>query len=157
MKIEIVIGNLFDQKVDAIVNPWNRNIIPHWLIVKQGIAKGIQAQGGIEIFKELSKKGSMPLGSAVLTNAGNLKYKGIIHVAGINLFWFASEYSIKHSVLNSIKIAESEGYESLAIPLIGSGSGHRSSEWSLKIIKETLEKLESNIDLKIIKFSRKKD
>lgn len=157
MKIEVVTGNLFNQKVDAIVNPWNRNIIPHWLIIKQGIAKGIEAQGGIEIFKELSKKGSIPLGSAVLTTAGNLKYKGIIHVAGINMFWFASEYSIRNSVINSVKIAESESYKSIAIPLIGSGSGNRSSEWSLKIIKETLEKLESNIDVKIIKFSRKKD
>ncbi|MCP4592763.1 MAG: hypothetical protein GY842_18670 [bacterium] len=40
----------------------------------------------------------MPLGGAVLTSAGRLKYKAIVHVAGINLLWFATEKSIRASV-----------------------------------------------------------
>jgi O-acetyl-ADP-ribose deacetylase len=35
----------------------------------------------------------MPLGNAVLTGAGKLPYAGIIHVAGIDLLWRASERS----------------------------------------------------------------
>jgi hypothetical protein len=32
MRIETVTGELLDQPVDAIVNAWNRNIIPWWLL-----------------------------------------------------------------------------------------------------------------------------
>ncbi len=31
--LEIVIGDLLDQSVDVIVNSWNRNIIPWWLLL----------------------------------------------------------------------------------------------------------------------------
>ena len=33
MNVTIVEGNLLDQDVDVIVNAWNRNIIPWWLLL----------------------------------------------------------------------------------------------------------------------------
>jgi hypothetical protein len=36
MVMEEVDGDLLDQPVDAIVNAWNRNIIPWWLLLPQG-------------------------------------------------------------------------------------------------------------------------
>ena len=32
-KVTVVEGNLLDQSVDVIVNAWNRNIIPWWLLL----------------------------------------------------------------------------------------------------------------------------
>ncbi len=37
MKVELVIGNILDQEVEAIVNSWNRNIIPSWLLLPLNI------------------------------------------------------------------------------------------------------------------------
>ncbi len=38
MKYEIVEGDLIGQDVDVIVNAWNRNIIPWWLLLPQGVS-----------------------------------------------------------------------------------------------------------------------
>ncbi len=42
---------------------------------------------------------------AVPTSAGRLPFKGIIHVAGINMLWRVSEWSIRQSVRNAIVLA----------------------------------------------------
>ena len=91
MEIFIVEGNLLDQKVDVIVNSWNRNIIPWYLLLPQGVSGAIKRKAGYKPFKELPKFKSIPLGGAVMTSAGKLKYKAIIHVAGINMLWRATE------------------------------------------------------------------
>ena len=123
MKAHIAQGNLLDQDVDVIVNAWNRNIIPWWLLLPQGVSGAIKKRGGTGPFKELRKHGSIPLGGAVLTSAGQLPFKGIIHVAGINMLWRASERSIRVSVGNALTIATEKGFRSIAFPLIGAGSG----------------------------------
>src|SRR5262250_1975493 len=108
MQPELVTGDLLDQDVEVIVNAWNRNIIPWWLLLPQGVSGAIKKRGGIAPFKELAKHGPMPLGSAVLTSAGKLPFKAIIHVAGINLLWRASEKSIRDSIASAIRIASSK-------------------------------------------------
>ena len=90
----VVEGDLLGQKVDAIVNPWNRNIIPWWLLLPQGVSGAIKRHAGVEPFREVGRHGPIPLGGAVMTGAGRLEYRAIIHVAGINMFWRASEYSV---------------------------------------------------------------
>src|SRR5438046_1343761 len=95
---EVVKGDLLDQKVDAIVDSWNRNFIPWWLLLPQGVSGAIKRKAGLQPFREVSLYGLLPLGGAVLTSAGRLPYKGIIHVAGINLLWRATEGSIRKSV-----------------------------------------------------------
>lgn len=107
-----------------IVNAWNRNIIAGWLLLPQGVSGSIKRRGGTAPFKEVGKRGAIPLGGAVLTSAGNLPFKGIIHVAGINMLWMASERSIRDSVKNAVLLAHEIGVQSIAFPLIGAGSGN---------------------------------
>jgi len=152
MKAELVIGSILDQDVEVIVNSWNRNIIPWWLLLPQGVSGAIKKHGGIQPFKEIVKFGSIPLGEARLTSAGKLNFKAIIHVAGINMFWCATKYSVTQSVINAMQIAEDEGYQSIAFPLIGSGSGNRRKDWSLALITEALESIKSDIEVIIVKF-----
>ncbi|MHC4743485.1 MAG: macro domain-containing protein, partial [Planctomycetota bacterium] len=71
-RIELVVGDLLDQDVDVIVNAWNRNIIPWWLLFPQGVSGAIKRRGGIRPFRELSKAGPLQLGGAFLTGAGRL-------------------------------------------------------------------------------------
>jgi len=88
--IEIVEGDLLDQDVDVIVNAWNRNIIPWWLLLPQGVSGAIKRRAGKAPFREVGGHGAIPLGGAVMTSAGKLPFKAIIHVAGINMLWRAS-------------------------------------------------------------------
>ncbi len=46
MEVQIVEGDLLGQDVDVIVNPWNRNIIPWWLLLPQGVSGAIKRRGG---------------------------------------------------------------------------------------------------------------
>ena len=152
--IHVVEGDMLDQDVDVIVNAWNRNIIPWWLLLPQGVSGAIKKRGGTGPFKELAKHGPMPLGSAVLTSAGKLPFKGIIHVAGINMFWRASERSIRDSVRNAIKIAEDHDFKSIAFPLIGAGSGSFNQETAKRIMLDELQKLERGLEIELVVFKK---
>jgi O-acetyl-ADP-ribose deacetylase (regulator of RNase III) len=119
MKPQIVEGDILDQPVEVIINSWNRNIIPWWILIPQGVSGAIKKRAGSKPFKDLAKCGPIPLGGAVETYAGKLKFKSIIHVAGINLLWFATRFSIQESVRNAMKIVNSKNYNSVAFPIIG--------------------------------------
>lgn len=123
MRVDIVEGDLLDQDVAVIVNAWNRNVIPWWLLLPQGVSRAIKKRGGLEPFRELSRMGPIPLGGAVVTGPGRLPFQAIIHVAGINLLWRASERSIRDCVRNALEIVDAHGWPSVAFPVIGAGSG----------------------------------
>ncbi len=123
MHLHIIDGDLLDQDVEVIVNAWNRNFIPWWLLLPQGVSGAIKRRGGTQPFWELSRMGMIPLGGAVETGPGRLPYRSIIHVAGINMLWMSSEYSVRRSVRSAMGIAREKGYQSIAFPLIGAGTG----------------------------------
>lgn len=154
MQVEVVSGDLLDQNVDVIVNAWNRNIIPWWLLLPQGVSGAIKRRGGTQPFREVAKHGAITLGKAVLTSAGKLNFRGIIHVAGINGFWHASEYSIRESVRSAIALAEQHKFSSIAFPIIGSGSGSFKQEKALQIMLDELSKIESNLIVKLVKYEK---
>ncbi len=154
MNATIVEGDLLDQNVDAIVNAWNRNIIPWRLLLPQGVSGAIKRRGGTVPFKELGRQGVIPLGGAVLTSAGKLPFKGIIHVAGINMLWRASEKSIRDSVRNALTLAHQQGFRSLALPLIGSGSGGFNAERTKGVILDELGKLDLPLAVTVVVYRR---
>ena len=152
LAVEVLEGDLLDQKVEVIVNAWNRTIIPWWLLLPQGVSGAIKRRGGTAPFKELCRHGAIPLGGAVLTSAGKLPFKGIIHVAGINMLWRASERSIRDSVRNAIQLAREKQFESIAFPLIGSGSGGFNQEQARSIMLDELNKIEATMMVRIVIF-----
>ena len=103
-------------------------------------------------FKEVAKHGSIPLGGAVLTSAGKLPFKGIIHVAGINMLWRASEFSIRASVRNAVRLAHEKGFTSMAFPLIGAGSGSFNRDKAKTIMLDELSKLDVPMLVKVVVF-----
>ncbi len=141
-----------EQDVDCIVNAWNRNFIPYWLLVPQGVSKAIRKKSGNKPFKEVFKFGLLSSGDAVITSAGKLKYKAIIHVAGINAFWFSTDKIIIDSINNAITLAINEGLSSIAIPLIGAGTGGKSKNKTKNLIIKEANKYKDKIKIIISEF-----
>ncbi len=139
MPILHVQGDLLDQDVDVIVNAWNRNLIPWWLLLPQGISGAIKKRAGLAPFRELRKFGVLPLGGAVVTGAGRLPHKAIIHVAGIGHLWRSSEASIRQSVRSALARVQEHGFESVAFPLIGAGTGGGSPDHVEALLHEEIE------------------
>lgn len=156
LNIQIVKGNLLNQNVEVIVNAWNRNIIPWWMLLPQGISGAIKRYGGCKPFQELRKRGILALGEAVLTSAGTLPFKGIIHVAGINIFWCATEKSISRSVINAIKIVNEHNFSSVAFPIIGAGSGNFNIEKSKSIMLKQLKMIHTKATVIIVEYNHEK-
>ncbi len=154
MKLKIVEGDLLEQNVEVIVNAWNRNIIPWWLLIPQGVSGAIKRQGGYQPFRELAKKGPIPLGGAVLTSAGRLPYKGIIHVAGISMLWVSSDKSIVASTKNAIGLAKENGFRSMALPLIGAGTGGGKAEHVLNLMRDVIVGADFDGEVVLVKFHK---
>lgn len=123
MTCRVVTGDLLDQPVEVIVNAWNRNLIPWWLLLPKGVSGAIKRRGGTAPFRELRSAGVLPLGGAAVTSAGRLPFRAIIHVAGIGHLWTSSERSVRASVRSALDEAGRRGFRSIAFPLVGAGTG----------------------------------
>ncbi|MDX2109820.1 MAG: macro domain-containing protein [Verrucomicrobiota bacterium] len=154
MKVRVVQGDLLAQSVDAIVNPWNRNLIPWWLLLPQGVSGAIKKRGGTLPFRELRRHGVLPLGGAVTTAAGTLPYKGIIHVAGIGHAWISSERSIRQSVKSAMEEAKKHSFRSLAFPLIGAGTGGTKAEIVERLIIEEINASDYDCDCVVVRHEK---
>ncbi len=154
MKLVVIEGDLLEQRVDVIVNPWNRNIIPWWLLLPQGVSGAIKRRAGYAPFFELGRMGPIALGEAVMTQAGRLPYKAIIHVAGISMWWRSSAESIQGSVRSAMRLASGQGFASLAFPLIGAGTGGFGEEGTLELMQQALEPITSDMAVTIVRFRR---
>ncbi|MFO0959301.1 MAG: macro domain-containing protein [Isosphaeraceae bacterium] len=152
MEPRIVEGDLLSQDVEVIVNAWNRNVIPWWLLLPQGVSGAIKRQGGTAPFRELGRMGPIPLGGAVETGPGRLPFRAIIHVAGINLLWRSSERSIRDSVRNAMAIVSAKGYRSVAFPLIGAGSGGGKPSEVLNIMEDALHPVSYDGEVRLMRF-----
>ncbi len=152
MKPRVIDGDILDQDVDVIANAWNRNVIPWWLLLPQGVSGAIKRRGGYAPFRELARHGPIPLGGAVLTGSGRLPFKGIIHVAGINLLWFATERSIRLSVRSAMDLVHKQGFQSVAFPIIGSGSGNRSRTKALTVMLDAFQHIGSDVQVVIVNY-----
>lgn len=154
-ELQIVSGDLLDQAVEAIVNPWNRNFISPWLLWPHGVSGAIKKRAGFGPFHQLRKFGTLQLGQAVATGAGNLPFKSIIHVAGLQWTWTASELSIRRSTTNALILASEMKLNSLAFPLIGAGTGGIGPDKSLRWMSEEIQSAQPNLQITIVRFGER--
>ena len=117
-KIEIYQGDITDLNVEALVNAANNRL---WM--GGGVAGAIKAKGGKVIEEEAVKKGPIPIGEAVVTGAGRLPAKYIIHAAVMGQNLRTDSEKVRTSTLNSLKRAEELRIASLAFPALGTGVG----------------------------------
>jgi O-acetyl-ADP-ribose deacetylase len=117
-KIIVMKGDITDIEVDAIVNAANTD-----LILGSGVAGAIRVRGGELIQNECKEIGTIPLGQAAITGAGNLRAKYVIHAAGMYIGCRVSESSLKNATQNSLLRAAEENLKTIAFPAIGTGVG----------------------------------
>lgn len=152
MPVFVVNGDLLDQPVEVIVNAWNRNLIPWWLLLPQGVSRAIKRRAGIQPFREVARHGPIPLGGAVTTSAGRLPFRAIIHVAGIDLLWRSSEFATRQSVRSAMAVVSRMAAVSVAFPLIGAGSGGGSPERIQALMLDELARIEFAGTVYIVRF-----
>ena len=115
----VVRGNLLDEPVDAIVNAANGH-----LAHGGGVAGIISRAAGPELDRESSlliqKNGLLPTGSAVVTTAGKLPFKGVIHAVGPRYGEGDEEAKLLRALQAAFGLAEQRGW-SLAFPAVSSG------------------------------------
>ncbi len=75
--LELVEGDITDLAVDAVVNPANTA-----LALGGGVAGAIRSRGGPSIQEECDRIGGCPEGGAVVTGAGTLPARFVIHAVG---------------------------------------------------------------------------
>jgi O-acetyl-ADP-ribose deacetylase (regulator of RNase III) len=109
-------GDLTALKVDAFVFYAREN-----LQLGAGFGTAIQVRGGDAVKKELEKIGSLQMGEAAITTAGNMQARFIIHACGPKFQEPDAESKLRRCVLAALKLADEQGLKSLAFPPLGAG------------------------------------
>ena len=120
--IKLIQGDITKIKVDAIVNAANQS-----LLGGGGVDGAIHREGGMEIIEDCikinSQQGGCKIGEAVITRAGNLPAKFVIHTVGP--IWFGGqeneEQLLSNAYKNSLLLACKYDIESISFPNISTG------------------------------------
>jgi len=114
--IQLVQGDLTELAVDAIVNAANAQ-----LVLGAGVAGAIRTKGGPSIQEECDAIGGTTVGQAVITGAGNLKARHVIHAVGPRIGEGNEDEKLRLATWNSLLRATENGLTSIAFPAISTG------------------------------------
>lgn len=114
--VRVIEGDLTRQKVDAIVNAANSRL-QHG----GGVAGAIVRRGGAGIQKESDRIGFTAVGKAVMTSAGLLEARFVIHAVGPRWGGGGEDEKLASAVCSSLDLADARRLETLAMPAISSG------------------------------------
>ena len=115
--LELVEGDITDLDVEAIVNAANEN-----LVLGGGVAGTIKRRGGPSVQEECRRIGSTGVGTAVITGAGKMKFKHVIHAVGPKMGEGDEDRKLSSAVRSSLALADRHGLKSVAIPAISTGN-----------------------------------
>lgn len=114
--IQLVRGDITEQKVDAIVNAANS-----YLKHGGGVAAAIVRRGGQVIQEESDKIDFVPVGSCAVTSAGNLPAKYVIHAVGPRMGEGDEDEKLRSATLSVLQKTLELKLKSVAFPAISSG------------------------------------
>ncbi len=119
-RFEVAVYDLLYEQTDAIVNAANGG-----LSHGGGVAAAISKAAGPELDDEgdriVAEKGRIPVGGAVVTTAGKLPFKGVIHAVGPRMGDGNEEKLIAKALWSSFLRAHERGWQSVSFPGISSG------------------------------------
>ncbi len=139
MKVEVRKGNLLEAEADVIVNPANS----HGLM-GGGVAGVIKRLGGEEIEREAVSKAPIPVGEAILTTAGRLKFKGVIHAPTMEEpAMRTTREKVSLATRAALKLADELCFRSIAMPGMGTGVGRVPKEVAAKAMVDEIRRFEA--------------
>ncbi|MDX2141050.1 MAG: macro domain-containing protein [Chloroflexota bacterium] len=113
LTIQTIIGNLWSVRADAVVHVTDTDLaFPPDLLIKAGSSVG----------RELAEISYCPVGSAVVTTAGNLPFKKIIHAVGPRWGEGAERGKLTSVTFECLHHAEHHQLKSIVTPAISIGS-----------------------------------
>lgn len=148
--LRLVQGDITERDVDAIVNAANS-----YLQHGGGVAGAIVRKGGSIIQEESDKIGFTPVGTAVITTAGKLPAKYVIHAVGPRMGEGDEDNKLKNAVINSLLAATRKNLTSISLPAISSGIfGFPKDRCAKILVGESVDFMKKNKDssLNIIEF-----
>ena len=135
MKIDVVKGSILDADVQVIVNAANS-----LGLMGGGVAGAIKRAAGTMVEREAVKDAPIRVGKAILTSGGNTRFKGIIHAP--TMPEPGRHIPVQNVVLATkaaLTLADEKGFESVAIPGMGTGVGGVSHADAAKAMVETVQ------------------
>lgn len=138
MRIEVIEGSIVDVHVDAIVNPAN-------LMGRMGggVAKAIKQAGGPAIETEAMAHAPIRIGQAVLTTAGNLSARHVIHAPTmVKPAERTNIENVRAATEAAARCAEKARLRSIAFPGMGTGVGRVEPEAAARCMVDALHALD---------------
>ncbi len=148
--LRLVKGDITGRDVDAIVNAANS-----YLQHGGGVAGAIVRKGGRVIQEESDRIGFTPVGTAVITGAGQLPAKFVIHAVGPRMGEGDEDNKLKSAVVSSLKLAAQKKLGSISLPAISSGIfGFPKDRCARILVGESAAFLKNNLgaSLRVVEF-----
>ena len=118
LRLEILDGDITAQSTAAIVNAANNEF---WM--GAGVAGAIKARGGAQIEADAMAQGPVDPGACVVTAAGRLPARFVIHAAVMGQDLITSAELIDRATRNALNAAEQLQLDAIAFPAFGTGVG----------------------------------
>lgn len=150
--ITIKLGDITKQDVDAIVNAANTG-----LRGGGGVDGAIHRAAGPSVMEECRAIGGCKTGDAVITNAGNLKARKVIHTVGP--IWQGGDRKepelLESAYENSLLLAKRHSLRTIAFPAISTGAYGYPIEEATEIALGAGRRYEKDFDeIRYICFSK---
>jgi O-acetyl-ADP-ribose deacetylase (regulator of RNase III) len=146
----LVQGDITKETTDAIVNAANSR-----LAGGGGVDGAIHRAGGPAIMQACRRIGGCPTGKAVITTAGNLKAKYVIHTVGPRYHdgTEGEAQLLRSAYLESLKLASTKHLKSIAFPAIGTGAyGYPLHDAARIAFQTTIDYLQQHQDIRLVRF-----
>ena len=149
-RVELSLGDITQQHVDAIVNAANAQLIPGG-----GVDGAINRAGGPAIGEAMRAIGGCATGDAVATTAGNLNARYVIHAVGP--IWRGGgereEELLASAHRRAIEVASEHRCKSIAFPAISCGVyGYPPDRAAPVAIGAVREAVERHPDVELVRF-----
>jgi O-acetyl-ADP-ribose deacetylase (regulator of RNase III) len=131
--IRVVVGELASQAVEGLLRPVRSDLAP-----VSAASRDIAIAAGERLEERLTRLGTLPIGGAVLTPAGNLAASFLIHVVVMSEEEPQTSLSVQRALRNGLRRATDWGLASLALPPLGLGVGAIDPEGAARALVEIL-------------------
>lgn len=153
MKITIIQGDITNLAIDAIVNAANS-----YGYMGGGVAGAIKRIGGQEIETEAVSKAPIPVGYAIITTAGRLKCKYVIHSPTMEQPGsLINVGNVIEATRAALECADENNLKRIAIPGMGTGIGGVPCEKAAKSMIEVIVNFNENSLEEVILIDRNKE